>query len=323
VARKPSSLRTILLPLDGSQFAERALPLATAVARRSGGNLRLALVHRLPAPPATRDAVRVYAAMENAVRKAEHAYLRGIATRAAETLGRPVRSVLLEGPIARALQDYGHEIGADLVVMTTHGRGPVQRAWLGSVADRLLRSLEVPLLLVPPPSPGRETTEGEPTIERVLVPLDGSPRAEAALAPAVAVARLFNAELQLVQVVAPVVVVTEPPSLPTGLDQELTAIRKGAAQDYLDDLAGRLRTEGVPASAMAVLGGGAAVTLLELTRPGQIDLVAIATHGRSGVRRLVLGSVADKLVRAAESPVLVCRPPSTARGKRGGAKKSA
>jgi nucleotide-binding universal stress UspA family protein len=156
----------------------------------------------------------------------------------------------------------------------------------------------------------------------VLVPLDGSPRAEAALAPAAAVARLYNAELQLVQVVAPVVLVTEPPTLPTGLDEELTAIRKDAAQDYLDDLAGQLRTEGVAATAMAVLGAGAAATLLELTRPGQIDLVAIATHGRSGVPRLVLGSVADKLVRAAESPVLVCRPPSGARGKRSGPKKS-
>jgi len=316
VARKATSPRTVLLPLDGSPFAERALPFATALARRSGGTLRLALVHRLPAPPATRDAVRVYAAMENAVRKAEHAYLRGIAARAAATLGRPVRSVILEGPVARALQDHAHDIGADLVVMTTHGRGPVQRAWLGSVTDRLVRSLEVPLLLVPPPGPAGEAKAGEPTIARVLVPLDGSPRAEAALAPAAAVARLFNAELQLVQIVAPVVVVTEPPALPTGLDDELTAIRKGAAQDYLDDLADRLRTEGLPATATAVLGAGAAATLLELARPGQIDLVAIATHGRAGVPRLLLGSVADKLVRAAELPVLVCRPPRRAAVRR-------
>ena len=103
MARKPSWPRTILLPLDGSPFAERALPLAMTLARRSGGGLRLALVHQVPPPPSTQDAVGVYVDIERAVRKAERGYLRGIATRAAATLGRPVRSVILEGPVARAL----------------------------------------------------------------------------------------------------------------------------------------------------------------------------------------------------------------------------
>ena len=321
MAAKGRAPRSVLVPLDGSPFAERALPLAVALARRSGGSMRLALVHQVPPPPATGEAVRVYTRIERAVRQAELEYLRRLATEASRDVGRPVRSVILDGAVAAGLQEYAHDSGADLVVMTTHGRGPVQRAWLGSVADRLVRTLDIPVLLVPAPGPADGSGGGpvarEPSLGRVLVPLDGSPRAEAVLETASAVARLFDAELHLVQVVPPVALAVGPMMAASGeLDMELTGIRKATAQDYLDDVADRLRTQGVRATATAVLGGAVAATLLDLARPGETDLMAIATHGRGGVPRLVLGSVADKLVRAAETPVLVVRP--RGRGGRSG-----
>jgi nucleotide-binding universal stress UspA family protein len=258
----------------------------------------------MPDPPSTPDAVRLYTQVEHAVRQGEHDYLHRIAERISGALDRPARAVVLDGEAAGALGEHAHQAGADLVVMTPHGRGPVQRAWLGSVADRLIRSLDIPVLLVPASS--AETVIADTTISRLLVPLDGSSRAEATLEHAVALARLFDAPIQLVQVVAPAVFDSQPAT--AGVDEQLTGIRKSIAQDYLDDVAERLREQGVAATATAVVGTSVAGTLAALTRPDPTDLVAIATHGRSGVPRLMLGSVADKLIRSADTPVLVCRP---------------
>jgi nucleotide-binding universal stress UspA family protein len=167
--------------------------------------------------------------------------------------------------------------------------------------------LEVPILVVRPAE--TKAPESSGGLTEMLVPLDGSPLAEAVLQPAAALARLWDAEISLVQVVHPVVLTSDPPlPFPTGYSDQMTRIRRESAQDYVQDVAERLRESGVKASGVAVIGGGVAETLLDLARPEHTSLVAVATHGRGGLRRLVIGSVADKLVRAAEVPVLVVRP---------------
>jgi nucleotide-binding universal stress UspA family protein len=191
--------------------------------------------------------------------------------------------------------------------MSTHGRGPLQRAWLGSVADHLVRNLEVPVLLVRPQE-GAFASHPPPTIGRILVPLDGSPLAEAALAPAAALARLLKAELVLLQVVLPLIV-NIPPMGPRsmGYDEKIITLLRSEAEEYLQAVAKRLGKEGVRATAVVVLGPVAGA-ILEVSRRERVGLVAVATRGQGGLRRLALGSVADKLVRAAELPVLVVRP---------------
>jgi len=305
----PMPIRTILVPLDGSPVAERALPIAVAIARRSGAKLRLALVHRSPSPPVSAETVRLYTSIEVAVRRSERTYLRGVASRLQAGLGRPVRSALLTDGVGPALAHHAHHLGVDLVVLSTHGRGAFRRAWLGSVADYLVRTLEIPVLLVRATDATRPPSVAEPEICRILVALDGSPLAESVLAPAGALARLFEAELSLVQVIQPLVLASDPPlPFPTGYDTELTDIRRSGAQDYLDSLVEQLRAGGLQAAGAAVLGANVSETLLDLSRPDGIGLVALATHGYAGLRRLVLGSVADKIVRASEVPVLVVRP---------------
>jgi nucleotide-binding universal stress UspA family protein len=122
-------------------------------------------------------------------------------------------------------------------------------------------------------------------------------------------ASLLGARLALVHAVHPVMIATDPPtSFPTGFDEELTAIQRGEAQDYLDGIAEQVTGQGVPASGAAVLGGSAYETIQAAARAPGTGMVALATHGRGGLRRLLLGSVADKLVRAGELPVLVTRP---------------
>jgi nucleotide-binding universal stress UspA family protein len=296
-------IRSILVPLDGSSVAEQALPVAMAIAERARCKIKLVLVHQPlfgiePGPAFTK--------MELAMEKANRDYLRSVVARYRERLGRALTSAVLEGPVAATLARYGRELSADLMVMTTHGRGGIRRAWLGSVADQLIRTSEVPILVVR--ADGHDQASSV-NLGEILVPLDGSPLAEAVLEPVIALARLWDAEISLIQVVSPVILTSDPLlPFPNGYSDQIMRMRREAAQDYIRDVAERLREAGVKASGVAVRGGAVAETLLDLARPERVGLVATATQGRGGVRRFVLGSVADKLVRGAEVPVLVVRP---------------
>jgi nucleotide-binding universal stress UspA family protein len=300
----PARFKSILVPLDASPLAEQAIPVAVAIAERARCKIKLVLVHQ---PLLAIEPGPAYTKMELAMRKADRDYLRSVAAPLRERLGRALSSAILQGPVAPTLARYIRELGTDLVVMTTHGRGGIRRAWLGSVVDRLIRTSEAPILVVRPTEP--KAAEPSVGLTEILVPLDGSPLAEVVLEPVATLARLWDAEISLVQIVRPVILTSDPPlPFPTGYSEQMTATRRTEALDYIRDVAERLREAGVKASGVAVVGGGIAETLIDLARPDKVSLVAVATHGRGGLRRMVLGSVADKLVRAAEVPVLVVRP---------------
>ena len=307
-APEPLRFRSVLLPLDGSPFAEQAIPWAAAIARKARARLRLALVHQIPpSPPLDESSARLYTRIELALRKSEREYLRRVAARIKGSGATQLATATLSGPPAAALADYAREVGVDLVVMTTHGRGGLQRAWLGSVADQLVSSLEIPVLLIRPHE--GEAALPEPGLEEILVPLDGSRRAEAALPTALGVATLFGARLALIHAVEPVAMVVDVPmSFPQALDQELTSLRRREAQDYLDDVAERVSASGIETRASAILAASALDGIQAAAKRPAVGMIALATQGHGGLRRLVLGSVADKLVRTGESPVLVTRP---------------
>ena len=215
-------------------------------------------------------------------------------------------AVTLTGQVVAALRDHIDRVGVDLIVMTTHGRGLLERAWLGSVADALLRTADVPILLLRP-------AENAPSIARLgvtrlLVPLDGSSLSERIIPPAVAMARLLGAELSLVQLVTPVELSNDFAPAVTELDPHLTELAQQQAKDYLDSLADSIRSDGLMVTTASAVTRGAAVGILDLARDPAIGMIALATHGRGGLRRAVLGSVADKIVRGSDRPVLVYRP---------------
>ena len=303
---EPLRIRTVLVPLDGSSFAEQALPWAIVIAQKSRARLRLAMVHQLPSPPPLDEAtVRLYTKVELALRKSQRDYLHRTAARIKGDDKVQTATAMLEGPPAPALAKYVTEVGVDLVVMTTHGRGGLERAWVGSVADQLVRTLEIPMLLIRPAEGGTSMTGAK----RLLVPLDGSRRAEAILPAAMALAAVTGTEIALLQAVAPVSVMTDPPtSYPMGIDEEITKLERQQAQDYLDSLAEQLTAAGTRSSGAAVLGGTAFDTIRAVADEPGTGVIAITTHGRGGVRRMVLGSIADKLVRSGNVPVLVTRP---------------
>ena len=180
-------IKSILVPLDGSPFAEQALPWAACLAKVCGAHLELVRVHD-PVPPwtiATEGAVAA-TTVDPTIRDAEEQYLANCAARLEEGGFTGVTRKLIEGDVVEQIACHAEDNAFGLVVLATHGRGAISRLWLGSVSDALVRRLTVPVLLIRP-------TEGTavPRAERfrkVFVALDGSTESESAIAPALALA---------------------------------------------------------------------------------------------------------------------------------------
>lgn len=302
--------RAILVPLDGSPVGEQALQVAADLTRRANATLHLAHVHTHNDTTYVEGMPVIDEQLHSLGRQHEQAYLDQIRDRlTADTPGLSVRCANpdLQDSVARTLTHYAHEHSCDLLVMTTHGRGGLARLWLGSVADALVRASTTPLLLLPP-------NEGAvapplPAGGTLLVPLDGSTVAEQALRPATTLAGLLEAKLLLLSVVRPTVIHGMP--LPTGnagLELELTERHQVAAQQYLAAVASRLHESGIRAETQVMFGEHPARAILEVAQQSGATLIALATHGRSGMQRVILGSVADKVVRSTSIPVLVTRP---------------
>ena len=181
--------RTVLVPLDGSPFAEQALPWALCLARRAGAALDLVRGHVLYALTQPAAAWAPFDPVAEAECKQEEcAYLNAVARRLTAVAPVAVRRTLVDGYETEGILRRVQDDRADLVVMATHGRGPLGRFFLGSVADVLVRETSVPVLLVRPRGVAPDL-RAVPAVANVLVPLDGSPLAERALGPAADLAR--------------------------------------------------------------------------------------------------------------------------------------
>jgi nucleotide-binding universal stress UspA family protein len=289
--------RSILVPLDGSSFGEHALPFALSLARRAGAQVHLAHVHVEPRPAQADDA---------AGRAAERMYLDGLVQRAEASWDVPITTMLLGGPVADSLHEYAAERQADLIVMTTHGRGALSRFWLGSIADALMRRAAMPVLLVRPQERPLDIVH-EPAIKHILVPLDGSPLAEYILPHATALGRLVRAEYTLLQAIEPAFVMYGAEISAAAVDALATERLRAQAQGYLDRIAERLRAEGLAAQAATMIDL-ASTAILTYAQEQAVDLIALETHGRTGLARWLIGGVADKVIRGATVPVLLHRP---------------
>jgi nucleotide-binding universal stress UspA family protein len=297
---------SILLPLDGSEFAEGALPLARRLARKLGSDLHLVHVIR-QAPDADLKSPQEDLDWKGRVRDGAEVYLHELST-SLENEGIRVHTAVLDGRVVDSLDGYTREKGIPLVVMTTHGAGGLQRFWLGSVADGLLRRGSASLLLARPWDDTEDRPEPAELFRHLAVPLDGSENGELALGPAEELRRAFGAELTLLRVVPRPVELTSIYGVPgVRVEGEGHRGRQGEAEAYLAAVAERI---GDPApSTRVVESGGAAEGVIEGARKAGADLLVLSTHGRSGFERTVLGSVADKVIRGTTLPALVIRPP--------------
>lgn len=308
-------LRSILMPMDVSTFGERALPVAVSIAAKAKAKIHLLHVHR-PLAEVHPEFAPYFddEKLAGEIKTRQREYLDNVAKRVADKHGVEAVCAVKEGPTVATIEEYAKANGIDLVVMTTHGRGAMARFWLGSVADALVRHLSVPMILVRPD--GHEAqAAAEPPLKRMLIALDGSPFSEQLLAPALELGQLLDAEFLLYRVIKPFVptnyTIEGVGHLAAGLVEQLQDMEKRAckeAETYLERIANQCRAKMVKASTQVVVAELPASAILEKGTPPAIDLIAMATHGRRGLSRLLLGSTADKIVRGSTVPVLVYRP---------------
>jgi len=221
-----------------------------------------------------------------------------------------------DGEIADCIRAQAVRQKSDLIVMTTHGRGVLGRFWLGSVADELVRESPVPVLLSRPTEEAVDLTR-EPPLKHVLIPLDGTALAEQMLPKALALGRALDADYTLLRVVKPVGTLLPVGDAGTIGVQVQTLMERvetlqgqlvKEARDYLETLARPLREEGLKVATRVDVADQPVTAILHDAIQPAVDLVALKTHGRRGLSRLFLGSVADKVIRSAQVPVLVQRP---------------
>jgi nucleotide-binding universal stress UspA family protein len=303
-------VKRILVPVDGSALSEEALAPALAIAARHRSTLELVrIVPELEQVPVTTPGPASFQQWLKQEEVRARDYLENLRSDLSTSGGVDVSTHVhvCIGFVAESIMEFANDLGVDLVVLTTHGKGRWERLWIGSVADRLLRWAEQPLLLLRPAETGSKVfSSGYP--ERVLVPLDGQPEGEAVLETLRALCSPESSRLDLVSVL-PEVTLFANPILPAALTHPGSGGQaEQRLRDYLHGVQDRLRSWGLQnVRCRVVRRNDVARCLLEIARDEGCDLVALSTHGRHGLDRIALGSVVDKLVRGSAAAVLTVR----------------
>jgi nucleotide-binding universal stress UspA family protein len=296
--------KRILVPLDRSELAEQALPYAAILAKPQQLPLTLlGVVERLAykVVAASRDipTEQVNASMQVFAKE----YLENVAVPFREQ-GLSVLAKVLEGAAADCIVEEGSREPGSVIVMSTHGRSGIARWAFGSVTDKVLQATTNPLLIVR--SSDKPISDSEIAIKRIIVPLDGSELAEQVLPHVVYLAKTMNLSIVLLRVTPSVgeyYRFTDFPMPADDLPEQIDA----EALAYLEDQGKKIRNKGVSRVKTCLSHGPPAIGVSDLAKEIPNSLVAMTTHGRSGLGRWVLGSVADRVIRHSGGPVLVIR----------------
>lgn len=291
----------ILVPLDGSELSESVIPLAKLLADSMGASITL--LHIIEERPPT----TVHGQPHLTTPLSANTYLEEIAAR----LGGHVE---IEGhvhgtgeqDVAASIAQHAAELDVDLIALCTHGRSDPKRVVFGSIAQKVLRRVQVPVLLVRP-----DVTNPQ-QLRTILVPLDGSEEGECAFSLAGAIAVACQANLHMVRVVPTVASMTGDNQAAARLTPLTAAaaldVEELEAQSYLANHVGKMAERGVRASG-EVLRGDVVQGIAEAATRHKADLTVMATHGRSGLGAFWIGSVAAGLVNKLKQPLLLVKVP--------------
>ncbi|MFN2206720.1 MAG: universal stress protein [Candidatus Promineifilaceae bacterium] len=275
--------KRVLVPLDGSMLAESALEPALHLAEQTAGTVYLI---RVPVfmdsgVQSTPEYDRGWAADNNTVPEYEDttAYLRETRNRIARR-GVTVRTVVGEGEPANAINNAAVDRNADLIVIASHARKGVSRLLLGSVAGKVIGRAQIPVMLV----------RKAQLYKHILVTLDGSEVAERILEPALALAEGLNCRITFFEV--------EDPG-----EDDLASPRL----NYLDEIAARYSDRDIQVTTV-LEKGAVANTIMSFAASNDVDLVAMSTSGRTGLQKLIFGSVTEKVMGESDSAMLIVRP---------------
>jgi nucleotide-binding universal stress UspA family protein len=304
-------MSVVLAPIDGSARALHAVPWAARLAGRDG---TVVLFRAVPPEPDYIKAIFDFAGAGDAsaqrIRDEWTAVAQGDLDEAAgllESSNVTVERLIAEGEAEEAIVAAAERRGVDMIVMASHGRGAIGRAVFGSVADRVARTATVPVLILRTPTD--DMPHDPVVVRRIVVPLDGSELAEEALPIAVTASRHLGAPIHIVRAVDPASSIPFAPGVlgPTPLVTSEVSDRiwreiEAEARQSVSQAVAKVQREGVAVDG-ATLTGSPFFAISDASEPG--DLIVLTSHGRSGVGRWLLGSVAEKLVREAPAPVLL------------------
>ena len=285
--------KRVLVPLDGSALSERVLPIAECLAEYFDSSIEL--IYVVPTVPEN-----IPEGMTSQAHEEGEAYLKGMVdTLSAKKAVGKVSASVLKGYPASMIIEHAESQDDTLILMSTHGYSGVQRLLLGSVAGKVVQATKTPVLLVPA---GARNPKGDLVeFERLIVPLDGSELAESILPYAVNLCKTLDMELILAR--------SYHPNFPgTSIRMhDVSKIVHDSAENYIKDKAEQLRKEGLKNVSYKVMKGLAAEQITDLAIETPNSVTALCSHGRHGISRWMLGSVANAVIHCSEEPVLVIR----------------
>jgi nucleotide-binding universal stress UspA family protein len=290
-----SRFRTILVPTDFSAHADAALDRAIALAKAGNGAVHLLHAYEIPLGTIPPYGVEVPEAVIAGVRDAAARRLEKAAHKA-QGAGLACETHLVHAPAADGITETARAIGADLIVMGTRGNTGLKHVLLGSVAERTVRTAPCPVLTL------KADGKGAP-LRRILVPTDFSKHADAALALALDVARDHGAEVHLLHAYDLPAAVTMAYGI--AIPQTVWEGVEEAAAERLADVAKRVTAAGAKVTTHLVAGPAADAIADDAKH--HADLIVLATRGLTGLKHVLLGSVAERVLRLASCPVLTIR----------------
>lgn len=284
---------SILVPLDGSELAEGALPYAEAIATRLKSEVLL--LTACTAGDCLERPLRAYLD-----KKAEEFSSSGIRA----------SSLVVQGDAADVILNSAEKNSVGLIIISTHGLSGISRWALGNIANKVLQKSHIPTLLIK--ASEAATTPAENKLRSILVSLDGSRFAEAIIPCVEALAQGMESEVTLLRIVEQIRL----PRLDAyghwvdleKYEKDLSAEAESEAKHYLSEKESALRQKGVNVSSTSLLGDPSH-TILQYAEDKSVSLIAVSTHGFSGITRWAYGSVASRIVEGSSKPVLVVRPP--------------
>lgn len=307
----------VIVPLDGSTTALQVLPYAKLVAKSTGASIVLLqalneypreliarVSHEVTQPGSFPPQADAWAQLKASAQAAIDAKLEETATDL-RAEGFQVTTISVEGDPADAIAHEAEKDANTLIAISTHGRSGIGRWMMGSVTDKVIRQAASAVLVIR--ARQGDITSGAPQLKRVVLPLDGSERSGIAVDHAVEMAKALNVGVTLVRSISPMAYGdTFADYVPTMYENLADEIETDV-QDFLAQEAQQLRAAGIADVTEKAVDGYAASAILDEVGDNGDSIVVMASHGRAGIGRLVLGSVTDRVIRHSTGPVLVAR----------------
>jgi len=296
----------ILVPLDGSQLAECVLPHIVAFARSFDAEITLLRIlekNQASAP------AQLFDLLNWQINKTKAAlYLEKTKARFQES-GLRARTIVLEGLVAEGITEYAQNQGMKLIVLSSHGHNGLTQWGISSITQKIILSAPTSVLLIRAHQHDIQADElsETPVYQRILVPLDGSQRAENVLPIITQLARFHKSQMHLVQVVQTPEMARQMPPAPEDIDlsNRVVARNREEAGHYLEQVKSRSYLEGIAVQTHLITSDNAAVALHQLGEQEHIDMVTLSAHGYSGNHQWPYGSMVNNFIMYGKVPLLI------------------